>query len=54
MDLRNLNLEGLCMSIIDGAKNYFKVEVEINQNELPREENGRKVLQDGECVGKGT
>lgn len=47
-------LEKLCAAIIEGAKSYFKVEVEINQNELLREENGRKVLQDGECVGKGT
>lgn len=54
MDLKSLNLEELCAAIIEGAERYFKVEVEINQNELLRKENGRKVLQDGECVGKGT
>ena len=54
MDLKNLNLEELCAAIIEGAESYFKVEVKINQNELLRKENDRKVLQDGERVGKGT
>lgn len=54
MDLKSLNLEGLCMAIIEGAERHYKVGGETNQNELLRKENGRKVLQDGECVDEGT
>lgn len=54
MDLRNLNLEGLCAAIIEGAESYFKVEAKINQNELLRENDSRKVLQTCASMDEGT